>query len=362
MRIAQICSNFIRLPPEYNFIPLGFSGAAEAITWELTDQLVKRGHEVTLFASGDSQTTAKLESITEISTSKMENVGREYIFEMEHLLINHAYKLAKTGRFDIIHSQMPSRTAFYADFSEIPTVATLHSPLDGHSGLILNRFKNSQHYVSISNAQRTPLADMNFAATIYHGINLQDYPFNNEPGEYLLYIGRINRKKGTIEAIEAAKASGKPLVIMGCIDETRDEFFLKEVKPFIDNSLIRYEGYVERKRLIETIRGAKALLFPIKWNEPFGLAMIEAMACGTPVIAFANGSVSEVVKDGVTGFIVSSDRGVEGLVEAIKNINSMGAEDYKGMRINCRKHIEENFSLEKMVDNYEEVYRKILSS
>ena len=360
MRIAQICSNFIRLPPEFNFIPLGFSGAAEAITWELTEQLVKHGHEVTLFASGDSQTTAKLESVTEISTSKMENVGREYIFEMEHLLINHAYKLAKAGRFDIIHSQMPSRTAFYADFSEIPTVATLHSPLDGHSGLILNRFKNSQHYVSISNAQRVPIPDMNYEATIYHGINLQDYPYNSEAGEYLLYIGRINSKKGTVEAIEAVKASGKQLVIMGCVDEKRDDYFLNQVKPLIDNSTVRFEGYVERKKLIETIAGARALLFPIKWNEPFGLVMIEAMACGTPVVAYNMGSVAEVIKDGETGFIIEQEEGVKGLSDAINKINSMGAEDYRAMRLNCRRQVEEHFTLEKMVDNYEEVYKKVL--
>ena len=389
MRIALIASNFISLPPQIRDLPRGFSGAAEWMAWILSEELVKRGHEVTLYASGDSHTRACLQSVTQKATS-LEKKPAEFYLDYEHLLVSQAYADAKDGRYDILHSHLTSRSAFYAPLVKVPTVVTIHSPLTGQAARILQKRPDTQHYVSISDAQRIPLPDLNYTATIYHGINVEDFPYRVIPDEYFLFAGRIVPEKGVVETIETAAATNTKIVILGLVDDEESTYYREEVEPLLKKyaTLVTLKGKTDREELRRIVSCAKGLIFPIKWEEPFGLVMVEAMACGTPVVAYDRGSVSEIIEDGVTGYIVnppeedvriensSASRpirmqkskewiikksGVEGLVEAVERLQSMPKDDYRKIRENCRKRVEENFTVERMVDGYENVYRKILS-
>lgn len=371
MRIAILASNLIKIPPTPKDVPAGFSGAVEEIVYRITEGMVKRGHKVTLFACGDSKTSAKLVSVTAKATAKDTKIGVGPHIAYEYLLITKAYQMAKEGKFDIIHSHFDKKSAYFAPLVETPTVSTLHSPLEGSSN-ILSHFKNTQHYISISNAQRKAIPNLNYIATIYHGLDLSTYPFDEKGGESLVYVGRIMPEKGVDTAIKVSQQTNRKLIILGWAARQSMKYYQDKVKPFINGKDIQNHGFISRKSLKEYLKNAKALLFPIQWEEPFGLVMIEAMACGTPVVAYARGSVPEVVKDGETGFIVNSSdndkrgdfvikkTGLEGLVEAVQRINMMEPEEYQKMRLDCRHCVEEKFTVEKMVEGYERVYEKIL--
>lgn len=354
MKIAMLASNFIKMPPVPEDIPKGYSGAPEYIVWMLTEALVKKGHQVTLFASGDSKSSAKLECVSPVSTfHQPRGTNIEFILDQEHLLVAKLYKMAKDNKFDIIHSHLASRSAFYASFVKTPTVVTLHSPLNGEAASVLACYPKDQYYVSISNRQRLPLPDLKYIGTVYHGLDLAKIPYTEKGGDYLLFVGRLTPQKGVLEAIKVAKDIKKKLVILGTPPKG-SAYFEKKIKPLVDGKNIEVHGFVDRKSLYERMGKACCLLFPIQWEEPFGLVMIEAMSCGTPVVAFDRGSVSEVIDEGVSGFIVSSRKGVAGMVNAVSNVCNLE-------RINCRKQVEKKFSLEKMVGKYEEVYKKILN-
>jgi hypothetical protein len=215
------------------------------------------------------------------------------------------------------------------------------------------------------------LPDLNYADTIYHGIDLTQTKPRYDRGNYLVFVGRFAPSKGVVDAIKAATRSGEDLILFGT-ESSDSAYFDIEVKPLIDRVKIQTFGFLDRNKLFEMIAGAKALLFPIAWEEPFGLVMIEAMACGTPVIAYNRGSVAEIVKDGVNGYIIDpisslsdiniKDTGVDRLVKAIEKINSMSDNETTTMRRYCRAHVEKNFTIAKMVDGYERVYRKIIGN
>ncbi len=374
MRIAILASNLIKIPPKPKDVPAGFSGAPEEIVSRITEGLVRRGHKVTLFASGDSRTKAKLVSVTSRATAKDKNIGIGPHEAYEYSLISLCYQMAKEGKFDIIHSHFDKKSAYFAPLVVTPTVSTLHSPLD-KLGNILKDYKNTQYYVSISDAQRKAIPDLNYISTVYHGLDLSDYPFGQEGGEYLLFVGRIVPDKGAHLAIKTAKVAGVKLILLGWAARQSMKYYQEKVKPYLNGKDIQNHGFISRKSLKEYLRRAKALLFPIQWEEPFGLVMIEAMACGTPVIAYGRGSVPEVVKDGETGFIIEAESGkreaerwitkktgIEGLVETVKKIYSMPEEEYRKMRRSCRRLVEEKFTVEKMVEGYEKVYKKVIAS
>lgn len=359
LRIAMLASNFIRIPPAPRFLTKGRMGATEHVVHDITEELVKRGNDVTLFASGNSKTSARLVSVTPRGSLCDKNIGIKHHIHYEHLLISKAYQMAAKRKFDIIHSHFDIRTAHYAPLvSSIPTVSTLHSPLYSYLNRhILKFYKSSQYYVSISDAQRKPFPDLNYIATIYHGVNLSKIKFSKRGGDSLVFVGRLIKEKGVSEAIQVARKTDNRLVLLGKAHGDQLDYWEKKIKPFIHGK-IKNPGFVSRDRVMEYLRNAKALIFPVQWAEPFGLVMIEAMACGTPVIAFRRGSIPEVIVEGKTGFIVNqlNKKGkpnIKGLIKAIKNIDKID-------RRECRKHVEENFTIEKMIDRYEETYRKVL--
>ncbi len=371
MKIAVLASNFIRIPPRPEDVPMGYSGAPEQVVYRIVEGLVKKGHDVTLFASGDSQTSARLISVTPKATSKDKLIGIGPHESYEYLLISKCYQMVEKGNFDIIHSHFDKKTAYFAPLVSTPTVSTLHSPLDKIKD-IMKEFRDTQHYISISNSQRDVIPDLNYTDTIYHGLDLSDYPFSDNSGNYLLFVGRIVPEKGPHVAIEISERLHKKLILLGWASKLRLKYYLEMIRPYIDSKKIENHGYITRKSLKEYLGKAKILLFPIAWEEPFGLVMTEAMACGTPVVAYARGSVPEVLVDGVTGFIVNYSHedkrgdwivkktGIEGLTEAVERIYSLDSDQYQKMRRACRKHVEEKFTVERMVDGYIKAFEKIV--
>jgi len=373
MRIALYISPAHSVPPETRQIL-----APWYLVREIANGLVERGHEVTLFAAQGSKTKAHLIDLgiapfgykegAEIEQKKFIN----YAASFEQRLAAEMYKMSQEGKFDVINSHWSIRTLPFAVLTKTPSVFTLHDPLND---LVLEMYSAyldipQISYISISNAQRGN-SSLPFVGTIYHGVCLEDYRFNPDGGENLLMVGRIRKEKGIVEAIEVAKKTNMKLLICGEYFPQYPEiykYWKEEVEPFIDGKQIVYNGLLSKVEMSLHYQKAKALLFPISWEEPFGLVIIEAMAVGTPIIAYNRGSVSEVIKDGVTGFIVDPDdedrpsrgnwmikkKGIEGLCEAVKRIGEID-------RRACRRHVEENFTVEGMVERYEKVYEKVVS-
>jgi glycosyltransferase involved in cell wall biosynthesis len=363
LKIAVLASNFIRIPPRPKDVPPQCSGAPEKMAYLISEGLIKRGHKIWLFASGDSKTSGKLISVTKRATGTDPKIGfipgffhpkfgpipsSRFHEPYEYLLISKCYQMAKEGYFDLIHSHFDFQTAFFASLVKTPTVCTLHSPLAGLRKIILEKWGKNQYYISISNSQRNPLPQLPYLATIYHGVNIEKIPFSRKSENYLVFSGRIHPSKGTKEAILVAKKLKMKLIIMGKHGE--EVYWKKEIKPKIDGKRIIYKGFLEEKKMFKILKKARAFLLPLQWEEPFGLTMIESMACGTPVIAFDRGSAKEIIKDGETGFLVKN---LEEMIKSVKNVGKIKREK-------CRKYVKENFSLEKMVENYERAFYKLL--
>ncbi|PMB51785.1 glycosyl transferase [Fischerella thermalis CCMEE 5201] len=340
MRIAQIAPLWERVPPPAY-------GGVELVVGLLTDELVRCGHEVTLFASGDSITSARLESVYPQALRLDPNVKEYNVYET--LLLSRVYQQAQ--EFDIIHSHVGYPALIYADFVTTPTVHTLHGIFTPDNEKIFST-SYKQPFVSISNAQREPKLGLNYVATVYNGIDIDSHQFYPQPQDppYLAFLGRMSPEKGPHIAIEIAKRAGIPLKMAGKVDQVDTDYFESQVKPHIDGKQIEFLGEASHSQKNALLGGALAMLFPITWREPFGLVMIESMAAGTPVLAKPLGSVPEVIVDGKTGFLC--DR-IEDFVEAINRIGEID-------RRACRTHVEQHFSVKSMVDGYEAVYQQIL--
>jgi glycosyltransferase involved in cell wall biosynthesis len=338
MRIAQLVNNFRKTTATTN-------NSLYSHTALLTNGLTDRNNDVTLFASGDSETRGRLVSVTDGSTADM--VVEESIRKnLAHLLISKAF--SEASNFDIIHSHFTVTSSFYSALVNTPTLQSIHLPMTEERKMMLRKFKNN-NYVSFTLAQRRQMPELNWVANIYHGLDLQEFQFNPVPQDYFLYLGRIAEEKGLHLAIEAAKAAGVPLWIAGRSYQ-KDGYWHNSIEKHIDGVQIRYVGEADFESKKELLKNAKALLFPSQVEETFGLSMIEAMACGTPVIAYNRGSVPEVVKDRVTGYIVND---VAGMVKAIQNIDKLKREE-------SRKRVETYFSADKMVTGYERVYLRLI--
>jgi glycosyltransferase involved in cell wall biosynthesis len=337
------------LGPIWKSIPPKAYGGSELIVNLLVEDLVRRGHDVTLFASGDSETSAKLSSI--FPKNIYEILGKFDWKDISYNLIHAQKCFQRANEFQIIHNHLGPEALVFAPFTKTPVVSTLHSSLPPDWPVIAKAMRNEK-YISISNAQRKNAPYLNWIGTVYHGIEIEKFPFNPKPKDYLFFIGTLSPQKGLDVAVRVAKKAKLPLIVAGDRRPEFEEFLEREVLPYIDNEQIKLIGEVNFAQKVEFYKNALALIFPIRWNEAFGLVMIEAMACGTPVIAFDNGAVPEIVENGVTGWIVKSGD-EEGLVGAIKKIKELNREK-------IRKVAEEKFNAKRMVDNYEKIYKEIV--
>ncbi len=350
MRIAQVAPPFETVPPSAY-------GGTERVVATLTDVLVGRGHDVTLFAAGDSVTSAHLVPTVDEALwhadPPLHDMQPFWALTMDRLWEH-------VAEFDIVHSHLDFWGYPLARHGGVPMVTTLHGRLDLPELQPVYRRFDDVPLVSISDAQRQPVPWADWVATVYHGIELQEYTFNPKPGRYLAFLGRISPEKGLDTAIRVAKRAGtrlrvaarRPLRIRNDPNVRRDwEHYHNEVVPLIERQHVTMVGEVAGPAKDRFLRNALALIFPIRWPEPFGLVMAEALACGTPVVALNQGSVPEVVQDGVTGFICETE---DELVEAVKRVPELD-------RRTCRAEAERRFSPDAMATAYEAVYAQLMA-
>lgn len=334
------------ISPLWKKVPPSRYGGTEYIVSLITEELVERGHEVYLFASGDSNTRALLIPI--IEKNLYEILGDYKWDELTYDLYQMKIVCQYVDEVELFHNHNGFVPLYFRQALKKPILTTLHSSLPPKKELAF--FVKDEPFVSISDAQRDLAPFLNYVATIYHGIPVEKFPFKKKKKDYVLFLGTLSPYKGTDIAIKIALTAGIKLVIAGEIRKEFLSFFERKVKPFIDGKNVEFVGEVSFEEKVELLKEAKALLLPVRWNEAFGLVMIEAMACGTPVIAYKNGAVPEIVKDKQTGFIVNN---VKEAVKALKNIEKIDP-------LTCRRWVETKFNVKKMVDEYENLYLKLL--
>ena len=340
LRIAQIAPLSESVPPK-------LYGGTERFVSVLTDELVKLGHAVTLFASGDSRTAATLVAPCE---QAQRLIGCADPLAAHMLMIEQV--MQRADDFDVIHFHIAPVHFPVARRMATPHLTTLHGRLDLPDLVPLYEEFNELPLVSISDAQRAPLPRQNWVDTVYHGLREQDFRFHAEPGSYLAFIGRIAREKRVDRAIAIAKACGWPLKIAAKVDPSDVLYFKNEIAPLMEHPLIEFIGEIPDAMKSTFLGQARAMLFPIDWPEPFGLVMIESLACGTPVVAYRGGSVDEVIEHGVTGFVVDN---LDQAVDATKRTHTLD-------RRACRDAFRRRFSVARMASGYVRLYRQLVSS
>lgn len=343
LRIAQIAPLAERVPPHQY-------GGTERVVSALTEELVRRGHDVTLFASGDSRTAARLVATVPQGLRPLPGITMPRdLYPAQLAQLTQVY--ARAGEFDLIHSHVDYFAFPFACIAPTPTLHTLHGQLDFLTLPVLYETYPEAMLCSVSRSQQTPLPGANWVGNVYNGIPLDHLPPGDGRGGYFAFLGRISPNKGIREAIAIAKRTGIPLKIAAKVDDDHPEY-IGLVRDELDGRLIEWVGEIGDADKGAFLGEARALLFPIQWPEPFGLATIEAMACGTPVLATPLGAVPEVVADGVTGFIRAS---VDGLVAAVPLLNTID-------RAACRRHVECHFSAAAMTTAYETIYRRLIET
>ncbi len=343
LRIAQISPLWTRIPP-------ATYGGVELLMKLLIDGLVDRGHEVTLFGTGDCATKAKLHAVCDVNLCELLERGDAYMFEYyANAVMTDALRMA--GEFDIIHSHLSPAWLPLASLSPTPLLWTMHTLMHRDDEWALRRYPEVP-VVGISQDQmHGPTVRLGREFSVVHnGCDFDAFDPSYEPGEYLAFIGRMSPAKNPLDAIHIARAASMPLVLAGNPQNADEErYFTEKVKPLIDGKEIRWIGPVNHPQKNELLRRAAALLFPIQWDEPFGLVMIEAMACGCPVVAHRRGSVEEVVDNGITGFHSSV---IDGMAELVPQALALD-------RAKVREHARSRFGHEKMTDQYVDLYRKV---
>jgi glycosyltransferase involved in cell wall biosynthesis len=340
MRIAQVA-------PLHESVPPLLYGGTERVVSYLTEELVRQGHDVTLFASGDSVTQARLVACSESSLRLDDQVNDP----LAHHFVLLEEVFARADDFDVIHFHIDYLHFPFSQRQNTAHLTTLHGRLDLPDLNLLHKKFSEIPVVSISNAQRLPWAWANWQGTVYHGLPLDLYQPHTEPGEYLVFLGRIAPEKRFDRAVEIAQRADMPLKCAAKLDEANRQYFEETIKP-LDKHLVESVGEVGDADKQELLAHASALLFPIDWPEPFGLVLIEAMACGTPVIAYRCGSVPELVDDGVTGFVVDD---LDAATKAVFKIKTLD-------RALCRHRFEERFSATRMAEEYVAIYQRLLNN
>ena len=342
MKIAQVS-------PLYESVPPSLYGGTERVVSYLTEELVRAGHEVTLFASGDSVTSAALvpccESALRLDSRQLDPVSF-HLLMMEEVL-------KRQYDFDIIHSHVDGIGFVLGRRTEVPVVNTLHGRLDCvEHGFLFREYAESP-VISISDAQRSPQMAANWIGTVYHGVPPGLYRFNPEGGDYLAYVGRISPEKRVDSAVRIAQLAGIPIKIAAKVDRVDRDYFESSIKPLLEHPLVEFTGEVNDREKEMLLGSALAFLHPVDWPEPFGLSMLEAMACGTPVLARRRGSIPEVVDHGVTGFIFETDEEAARLLGS-----SVRALPRQGVR----RRFEQRFLAAKMALNYLKAYEAVLDN
>jgi len=336
MKIALLSPIAWRTPPKHY-------GPWEQTVSLLSEGLVRKGLDVTLFATGDSITNARLESIVSCGYEEDRDLAPK-VWECLHI----SNLFERADEYDIIHNHFDFLPLTYTDLVTTPVLTTIHGFSSSKILPVYKKYNDRAYYVSISNADRS--RKLNYVATIHHGIEVEKFGFREDHGKYLLFFGRIHHEKGAYEAIQVAKRSGMNLIIAGIVQDK--DYFETMVVPHIDDSTIKYIGPVYAEGKNELLKNAYALLHMINFDEPFGLSIIEAMACGTPVIAIPRGAIPEIIDNNKTGFLVKD---VAEAVAALNRVPELNRKD-------CRKAVEERFSADQMIDKYVEVYRQILQN
>jgi glycosyltransferase involved in cell wall biosynthesis len=355
MKILQIAPPWLATPPKKY-------GGTELIIHQLCENLIKQGHEVTLFATGDSKTSAGLNYIFD---QGLYDKGVDWNSALGPLVhYQQAFKLFEEGGYDIVHAHLSSAT----DLIALPYLAelkkagllTIHGiwPFDRKDFMdpyYLRFYANKIHVASISKSMLENECPAEFISEgyVYNGLNLSDFTFNPKPKNYLTWLGKINPRKGTAEAIRIAKKSGHQIIFAGAIDlqdKESYEYYKNEVEPLIDGDQVKYLGEADLAMKAELLKNAKGFLNPLAWEEPFGLVMIEAMAGGTPVIAYPRGAAKELVKDGINGYLVPD---AKAMLQKIKELDKID-------RLTCRKYVQDNFSSESNAANYFQIYKKLV--
>jgi glycosyltransferase involved in cell wall biosynthesis len=338
MRIAEVSPPWLAVPPS------GYGGI-EWVVALLADGLVERGHDVTLFATGDSRTKAELEFVFETAP------GPKFINSIWHDTLHSLHVYRDVSRFDVIHEHTVWSGLVAATLIDVPVVHTLHGPFTSEMRQLYERVADRIWFVAISENQRSHMPELRYGGVVYNGIDTSLYPLRKEKEDFVLFLGRVTPDKGPVRAVEAAREAGIPLVMAVKIASPDEEdYWKKEVEPRLpEGTTILPEIPLEQK--VDLLSRARAVLFPIDWEEPFGLVMTEAMACGTPVIATPRGSVPEVIADGETGFIVPVETYPEAAAEALTRLGDIDPEA-------CRGWVEKRFSKEAMVAGYETVFQR----
>ncbi|MEO6729074.1 MAG: glycosyltransferase [Candidatus Dojkabacteria bacterium] len=371
MKIAVISSNTLATPPDPSTVQPEWTTSIHDVVSTITEGLVARGHDVTLFASGNSKTSAKLESAWEKPSVEYYVTEKQFDYGLEdQILISYAlHKIIEEGDFDIIYSYHSLDIGPFAFISPVPIVSTIHGPGDiGLEKKFIPKFIKPPLFVGLSKFQTEKMHEIEFVEIINHGVDTQLYKFDSEGGEDLLYVGRLVEDKGIDIAMKAATELKKKINILGLATK-------EYMENSLNNLITEYTNLIGQKPKAEASKyfeKAKALLFPIRWDEPFGLVAVESLSAGTPVITFARGAMPEIIEDGKTGFLINLDEstkrgewiikqtGEDGIKEALNKLDSMSKAEYLQMRKDCRESVEKRFNKEIMIDNYEELFNKII--
>jgi glycosyltransferase involved in cell wall biosynthesis len=341
MKIAQITSVYLPVPPKTH-------GGTERIVYYLCRDLSRRGHAVELFASGDSKVDCPLHSVLPVAS--LDDPQSTIYLEKEFETRNTYNLYRQAERFDVVHAHWPTLAAYFSDRTKTPTVLTYAYIEKELHEYYRQSFPNC-FPVCISRAQARMLGDESLPV-VYNGVDLDAIPFNGAPEDFFIVVGRMTPGKGIAEAIQIAEKAQVRLVIVGAVTKHlpwSEDYFLKEVKPHIDGNRIRHIERLPYDELVRWIGRAKGFLFPLQWDEPFGMVVAEAMAAGTPVLAYPRGSMSELILDSETGFL---PRDEDGMIDAVRSVGKID-------RRRCRRWVQERFSVARMVDGYEEVYRRV---
>jgi glycosyltransferase involved in cell wall biosynthesis len=346
MKIAVVA------PPEETVPPPKYGGI-ELVVFNIVESLVTLGHDVTLFASGDSKTSAKLFALSDTPLRTQPRCKDLYLREAFKIMgIGKALRSLQDKEFDIIHNHIGWNLLPFSYLLPAPVVTTLHGPLDVERQREVYGAYPDAAYVSISLSQRRPLPQLNYVANVYNGINTAIFPFSEKPQDYYAFLGRMSPEKGPVEAITIAKKAGVKLKMAAKIDPLDEDFFQNKVKPLIDNQQITFLGEVDHAGKIELLGNAKALIAPIQWEEPFGLFFVEAMACGTPVITMKRGSTPEIIIDGTTGFLCNDIDQAVSAVSRVSNLDRRASYD----------HVQNNFSITAMTSGYLALFERLIAA